>query len=407
MRQALAVVLSVAAFGPFAVRGSAEPVAMGDPRAAAAGVNAFTADLLRATAASGGNAFLSPYSISVAMAMARAGARGETASQIDAALHLPLDGPAAYRALVATLADAVRANDRPAYALSVANGLFSQKGWSFEPAFRATIARDYGAELQELDFGRTEAARKAINDWVAAKTKVRLRDIVPPGLPAPDTRLALANAIHFKAAWETAFNAGATTDRPFTVAAGRDVTVKSMSTTREMRYGETVDAQVLEIPYVEHASSMVVVLPKARDGLDALIAALTSQRLEAYAGRLEQRPVSLQLPKFTFTASIDAKRALQALGVKTAFSDRADFGGISSKDPVLIDAVLHKAFVAVDEEGTEAAAATVGLMAPTSAVGRPQEPTPFVVDHPFLFLIRHGRTGAILFAGRVVDPTER
>jgi serpin B len=415
MRRVALLPLAVVAASPLAHAGAEAPAEAA--RAAAVGVNAFTADVLRTTAASGGNSFLSPYSISVAMAMARAGARGATAAEMDAALHLPPDGPAAFRALVAALRDVpmttehvagdggrVERTTSPAYALSVANGLFSQRGWAFEPAYRSTIGADYGAELAEVDFKDGEAARKTINDWVAQKTKDRIKDIVPAGLPTPDTRMALANAIHFKASWAEPFPERMTADKPFTVAAGKEVQAKTMSITRSMAYGEHVDAQVLEISYRDRATSMVVVLPRAKDGLDALVAGLTPQRLESLLGTLAHRKVALELPKFSFTTAFDAAGALGALGIKAAFSPTADFSGITRSQPLFIGPVLHKAFVAVDEKGTEAAAATVVMMRAGSAP-RPDEPTPFVVDHPFLFVIRHVPTGTILFAGRVVDPT--
>jgi serpin B len=404
MRLAL---LALGALGLVPASVQASPVVpSGDPRPAAAAVNAFTADVLRSVAGSGGNAFLSPYSISVAMAMARAGARGETAAQMDAVLHLPPDPAASYRALVAVLASAPLTDDRtPAYSLSVANGLFCQRGFALEDAFRATIANDYGGEARELDFTRTEVARREINDWVASKTANRIRDVVPPGLPTPDTRLGLANAIHFKAAWHEAFFASRTTDKPFTVSAGRQVTVPTMGIVEDFGYGETPDARVLRIPYRYNAASMVVVLPKAVDGLDGLIAALTAERLEGYVSGLQTREVNVDMPKFSFTSAFDAKTMLQRLGIVAAFEEHADFSGISRKEPLLIGAVLHKGFVAVDEKGTEAAAATVVFPSPTASPEPAPEPVRFVVDHPFLFLIRHERSGAILFAGRVVDPT--
>lgn len=404
-----------AALPPTPAAAEGEPPTVGAPaKAAAAGVNAFTADVLRTAAASGGNTFLSPYSISTAVAMARAGAKGATAAEIDAALHLPADAPAAFHQLVAALGsvpvvhewkDGAR-SDVPAYALSVANGLFAQRGWAFAPAFGATLRDDYAAEFRDVDFKDGPGTRKLINDWVAAKTKDRIQDIVPPGLPLPDTRLALANAIHFKAQWAEPFQERATQDKPFTVAPGTVVTARLMARTGGLAYAETDDAQWVELPYQGGATSMVVVLPKANDGLDAVVKALTPARLDAGLAALAHRRVALELPKFSFTTSLDATSLLRTLGVRAAFAaDAADFTGITTEEPLFIGTVLHKAFVAVDEAGTEAAAATVVMMRAGSAM-RPDAPTPFVVDHPFLFLIRHRGTGAVLFAGRVVDPTK-
>jgi len=418
MRRIAAFLLALAAVVPPATPARAEgdaPVVGAPAKAAAAGVNAFTADLLRTTAATGGNAFLSPYSIATAVAMARAGATGATAAEIDAALHLPADAPAAFRELVAALASVPMVNtwtdgareQAPAYALSVANGLFAHRGWAFLPAFGATLRDAYAAEFREVDFLDGAGTRKVINDWVAAKTKDRIRDIVPADLPTPDTRMALVNAIHFKAQWAEPFSEKATLDKPFTVAPGKDVQAPFMVRSGDFLYAAAADAQVVELPYEGGATSMIVILPRTKDGLDALVAGLTPATLDARLASLAHQRVALELPKFTFTTSLEATSALRALGVRAAFAaDTADFTGITAEKPLFIGVVLHKAFVAVDEAGTEAAAATVVMMRTGSAM-RPQPPTPFVADHPFLFLIRHRATGAILFAGRVADPTSK
>jgi serpin B len=389
-------------------------------RAASDAVNRFTADLLKRVAAEGDNLFVSPYSIATALAMTRAGANGETAKQIDAVFHLPADAAAGFRELTAALANVPtekqwRGQDNPreaepVYALSIANGLFVQKGFPIRDAFRGTLATDYAAEFRDLDFrGDAAGARKTINGWVEEKTKQRIKDIVPEGLPTPDTKMALANAIWFKAQWAEAFREPATEDGPFTVSASKSVTAKRMSRVDSMAYLETGDAQAVEIPYRGGATSMIVVLPRAKDGLDALVKGLTPERLAALQPGKSWKRVLLKLPKFEFTTPLDVKSTLSAMGMPLAFDEkRADFSGISDAEPLVIGSVLHKAFVAVDENGTEAAAATVVLMVPTSAAPGPRdEPVPFVVDHPFLFLIRHNATGVILFAGRVVDPTAR
>jgi serpin B len=383
---------------------------------AAGAVNGFAADLLRRVAADGGNLFVSPHSIAMAIAMVRAGAAGDTAKEIDATIHLPPDAATAFRELTKSLADvpmesvwkANRADGKeevPTYALSIANGLFPQTGYPIKDAYRRTLASDYAAEFRDLDFLHDPVgARAAINGWVEEKTKQRIKDIVPPGMPPPDTKLVLANAIHFKAQWADAFNENATAVGPFTIAGGTDVKAKMMARTGSMMYVETDDAQVLEIPYRGGATSMLVVLPKVKDGLDAVVKSLTPYKLASLVP-LASRRVALKLPKFTFTTPLDVTGTLKAMGMPAAFDGRlADFSGITDEKPLFIGAVLHKAFVAVDEAGTEAAAATVVMMRAGSAM-HPEPPTPFVVDHPFLFLIRHRATGTILFAGRVVDPT--
>lgn len=373
----------------------------------------FACELFRAVGASGGNLFVSPYSLSTALAMTRAGAAGETAKQMDAVLHLPREFPAVFREMVAQLHDAPQVPEEggrgratvPAYTLAVANGIFSQKGWSFLDAFRKVVAEDFASEFQEVDFKVPEQARSAINQWVEAKTKDRIKDIVPAGLPRPDTRMALANAIHFKASWAEPFSEEMTADGPFAVAPGKDVVAKRMKKTGRFAYAETEDALWVEIPYRANETSMVILLPKAKDGLDAIVSKLDGEKLSTAMRSLASRKIALELPRFTFTSELDASSALSRLGMTDAFmAGKADFTGITTQEPLFIGAVLHKAFVAVDEKGTEAAAATVVLMRAGSAP-RPDEPTPFVVDHPFLFLIRHRKTGAVLFMGRVTDPT--
>ena len=335
----------------------------------------FACELARRLATKPENFFFSPYSISSALGMARAGAAGATAKQMDAVLHLPPDATASARALGNDLA-AIREMEQygkdgptkvPAYVLSVANGLFSQQGWTFLEGFRRSVAKDFHAEFHELDFARGEEARKAINGWVEDNTQHRIKDIVPPGLPTADTRLVLANAIYFKGAWANEFSVESTVDGPFTVAAGKDVTARRMKRHAHLSYAETPAAQWLELPYRGDEISMVVILPRAKDGVDAIVAGLEGEELGRALTSLRRRLVALELPKFSFTSQVELVRTLTALGMTDAFGPQAaDFTRITAEKPLYIGAVLHKAFVAVDEQGTEAAAATV-VMAPTGA----------------------------------------
>ena len=347
--------------------------------------------------------------------MTGVGAKGTTADELRAALHLPEGYGPASRELAKSVAsipmvreydnEKQRSVDRPGYSLSIANAIFSQRGWKFLDPFRKSVADDFLAEFRELDFARQAEARGEINDWVAKKTKDRIKDIVPEGLPTPDTRMVLANAIHFKAAWEDPFAEGGTEDAPFHAGSGKDVTAKRMRRVGRYLYADTPEAQIVELRYKSGETSMIVVLPKAKDGLAAIEKAATGEGFAAWMGALGSKRVDVQLPRFTVTSSFDLVPPLQALGVKAAFQPTADFSGIVVPPPPLyVGAILHKAFVAVDEKGTEAAAATVVMMRTGSAM-RPEDPIPFVVDHPFLFAIRHVPTGAILFLGRIDDPT--
>jgi len=235
------------------------PAPAGAVEELARGERDFAFDLHRLLAVDGGNVFASAYSISTALAMTGVGARGTTAEELRHALHLPEGYGPRYRELAKSITSIpmVREYDNerqrdvevPAYSLSIANAIFSQQGWKFLDPFRQSVAGDFLAEFRELDFAKPPEARAAINDWVAKKTKDRIKDIVPEGMPTPDTRMALANAIHFKAAWEEAFSEKGTVDAPFHTGSGKDVTSKRMRRVDHYLYGETPDAQVVELPY--------------------------------------------------------------------------------------------------------------------------------------------------------------
>jgi serpin B len=381
------------------------------PDAAARANNFFAADLYRTLSGTDGNLFFSPYSITTALAMTREGARGETSSEMDQVFHWDPRVPAAsHRALeIALRPGQVRegrgedAKDLPAFGLSVANALWAQEGLAVESPFTKTLADDFKAPLKRIDFRESAAARKIINDWVAEHTRDRIKDIVPEDLPTPDTLFALANAIWFKAAWTDPFQARWTKDAPFTTSAGETVTVPLMHRTGNCGYAEIEDAQVLEMEYRGGETSMVVVLPKAKDGLPAVAKRLDGKAIGKLIKSLERRHVQVKFPKFEITCPTDLTAILPKMGMPLACTaGKADFTGMTTEDPLFIGAVLHKAFVKVNEAGTEAAAATVVMM---MRGGRPEVQAYFTADHPFLFLIRHNKRGAILFMGWVTDPS--
>jgi serpin B len=384
--------------------------ARSDPRPVADGGNAFAVDIYRALKARPGNLFLSPYSISAALTMTRLGAAGETAKQMDEVLHLPEGAAAGHKALAAalrprTVTDGYGRESKkvPTHELHIANALWGQEGMPLKSPFLSNLRNSFGAPLERIDFRNTAKARKIINDWVATNTKDRIRDIIPPDLPTPDTRLALANAIYFKASWRHPFSERGTRIESFTNGAGAVVEVPTMSISKELGYAETADVQILELPYRADETSMVVVLPKEKDGLPALEEKLTAKGMAAMLEKIATRPVDVRLPKFSFTTALDLTAVLPAMGMPDAFDGgKADFSEMTDAERLYIGAVLHKAFVAVDEAGTEAAAATVVMMRKGGAPGVPVE---FRADHPFLFLIRHRPTGCILFLGRVDDPS--
>ena len=379
--------------------------------------SAFALALYPRLAAGGRNVLFSPYSIHTALAMARAGARGETAAQMDRVLRLPADGAAqAAESLVrsVTTAPSVKewladgtTSERAAYTLSVANALWGQQGYAFVPAFRQTVATSYGALFEEVDFRNGPAVRKRINDWVLSKTNDKVRDLVPDGLPTPDTRLALVNAIHFYALWTDPFSEQETQEKPFTDVRGVKSPVHLMRNTDHYRYLEDGKARVLAIPYRGGAAELLVVLPKDPAGLADLEKDLTPEALARWTGGGQYAEVALSFPRFRYEAPVDLGGHLAALGMLDAFDRaRADFTGIADVkgDPLFLGAALHKAFIAVDERGTEAAAATALMVPTTAAPGTPPPPIPFVCDRPFLFFLHHLPTGALLFVGRLATP---
>jgi serpin B len=372
---------------------------------------AFAFDLYRAVRQREGNLFLSPYSISVALAMTRTGAAGETASQMDTVLHLPSEGVAqGHRELARQLepplepeSDEEGAPRIPSYELKVANALWGQEGFTFREPFLALLGDAYRAPLARVDFTRSEEARARINAWVEEQTAKRIRNIIPEGQPSPDTRLALANAIYLKAPWREPFKLGRTAEAPFTTSTGEQVTAHFMHQSESLGYAGMDDLQVLSLPYRDERLSMVILLPRKEEGLGDLEARLDPEQLTEWLSALQPVHVRVTLPRFEFESSFDLTGTLAEMGMRDAFDqERADFSEMAEAK-LFIGLVLHKAYVGVDEEGTEAAAATAVLM---TLAGAPLEPTvEFRADHPFLFLIRHRDTGAILFLGRLTDPT--
>ncbi|MDA1194217.1 MAG: serpin family protein [Planctomycetota bacterium] len=376
--------------------------------AMAASANAFARSIYGRVASRDGNVFLSPYSVHAAMLLAQAGARGETAAAMRTGLALgEAEAGPGYAALLAALAPPMvqaglgeKREQLPAYELSVANTMWGQDGLAFEPDYLHALKGHFGAPLARVDFKDSGAARKAINDWVARETREKITDIVPAGLPPTDTLLALANAIYFKASWAEPFPERATKAAEFTGPNGEKSEAQLMNRVGHFHYAEVDGAQVLELPYRDGHLSMVVYLPTAHDGLPALERRLVQGELD---GERTPRMVNVKLAKFRVTWSADLTKTLAGMDMECAFdAARADFTGITRAEPLFIGIVLHKAFIDVDESGTEAAAATVVMMKRGSA--SPDKPLEFTADRPFAYEIRHRATGAILFSGRVLRP---
>ncbi len=371
------------------------------------GNNAFALELYAKLSREAGNLFLSPYSISTALAMTYAGAWGETEAQMAKVLHLGKNDKDLHAAFGKLVADLNAAGKEKGYQLSVANALWAQQDYKFLKDYTDLVAASYGAGLNLVDFkGATEAVRQTINAWVEKQTQDKIKELLKPGVLNALTRLVLTNAIYFKGDWASQFKKEATKDEPFTLTGGKKVNVPMMNQAAKFRYGETPAAQVLELPYVKEDLSMIMLLPKKADGLAELEQAMNAKTLADWTMRMRIREVIVSIPRFKMTCEFSLNGVLQELGMTDAFTDgKADFSGMDGSRYLSISAVVHKAFVDVNEEGTEAAAATAVVVALTAAVPR-EEPVVFRADHPFVFIIRDNRTRSVLFIGRVADPTK-
>lgn len=365
------------------------------------GNNRFALDFYRQLAGgSEENLFCSPYSVSTALAMTYAGARGNTAAEMAQTLQFPLPAEEFHCAMQG-LIHQINDPSREGYSLRVANRLWGQEEYPFLPAFLGTVAENYGAGLEQLDFiHEPEPSRLVINQWVEDQTNNKIKDLLPPGSVSPDTRLVLTNAIYFLGNWQYQFDPELTSDAPFYTAPGESITLPMMHQEQDLRYAKYDGIRVLEFPYNNEELSLVALLPDEIEGLSALEESLTLESLDTYLDGLSETSVSVHLPKFQMTCDLSLRDTLMAMGMTDAFTGAADFSGMDGTRSLFISKVIHKALIQLDEEGTEAAAATAVVMEYTSADPMPE----FRADHPFLFLIRDNITESILFVGRVIEP---
>jgi serpin B len=371
------------------------------------GNNAFALDLYGHLREQKGNLFFSPESISTAFAMADGGARGQTAAEMARVFHFTLPADQLHPAMGALLADMNAPH--PGYDLHVADALWAQQDARFLPSYLSLMQSDYGADFHRVDFKtQPEAVRGTINRWVEQQTNNRIQNLIGPGVLTPMTRLVLTNAIYFKGTWRNPFEKGATAeDGEFHLSGMQTVKAPLMHRTGAYRYYDGGAFQELELPYEGDDLAMVVLLPKQTDGLPALEQRFTAAAAQQWIDELAPaHKVILTLPRFTMTQEFELSGTLSAMGMPRAFTPAADFSGMTGKPEFSISAAIHKAFIDVNEEGTEAAAATSTVMVATAMLRPAQEPPPIIfrADHPFLFMIRDTKTGGILFMGRVEDP---
>jgi serpin B len=385
------------------------------------GNNEFAFDLYGRLRGKEGNLFFSPYSISTALGMTYCGARGQTETQMGAVLHFPFITKQTAELSISSklipdrqkfastfgriVKDLNNRGEKGGYELRVANALWGQRGYEFLEEFLELIKNNYNGRLNEVDFiGAAEAARQTINKWVEKKTNNKIKNLIQQGVLDSMTRLVLTNAIYFKGNWARQFEKDKTKDAPFTLADGEKVDAAMMNQTADFGYMETGSFQVLELPYVDNELSMIILLPKKIDGLDELEKTLTVENLSKWLKKLYKREVIVSVPKFKMTSQFSLASVLKSMGMTDAFSSNANFSGINGKRDLFVSAVIHKAYVDVNEEGTEAAAATAVTIKLTS-IGPSRTPV-FKADHPFMFLIRDNHSGSILFIGRVMNPNE-
>jgi len=367
------------------------------------GMNAFTAATYKNVAQGSGNLILSPFNIATALSMVLEGARGATANQIAATLHQHY-GDSYDAALAALQSELAKAGNGDGNQLLMANRVWVQRGFPIQAAFEKALADNYHAPLTPLDFaGSAGAARETINRWTAEHTKDRIKEIIGPGSLNRDSRMVLTSAIYFYGKWQAPFLTSRTEPGSFQTAAGAKTDAKFMNQTARFNYAENAASQILEMPYARTGIAFDVILPKSRDGLAAMEKSLTPENLTGWLGHLSDRKVQVIFPKFRAEAEFSLRSTLSAMGMPAAFSDAADFSGINSSSQLRISDVVHKAFVDVAEEGTEAAAAT-GTHVVMAAARMPEQPVVFRADHPFLFVIRDTRSGIILFIGRLTAP---
>ena len=358
----------------------------------------------------GENVIFSPISISLALSMTLAGAESSTEQAMKEALQLSLleeEIHPAFNAILLAIEksqeDLPEDSEGSKFQLNIANSIWTQTGYDFKEIFMDTLARHYGAGIYNVNFMEDpESARLAINDWIEEETEEKIKDIIPPGAINTLTRLVLANAIYFNGSWRYPFKESATTQAPFKLLDGSESNVDMMTLSGEsLLYSKGENYQAVQLPYLSPDFVMTILVPDEAAFLD-FESSIDTEKLGNILNELSFRPVNLKMPKFDFTTSVNAKDPLSTLGMEEAFfADSADFSGITDLEKLYISDVLHKATITVDEQGTEAAAATVVIM---RAESMPAEPISLIIDRPFLFFIRHESSGTILFMGHVVEP---
>lgn len=370
------------------------------------GNNAFGLDLYQSLRSEDGNLILSPFSISLALAMTYSGAKGETEAQMAEVLNFPAQSQThpAFNALDLMLeeTDIILDKDQEPMQLDIANAVFAEQTFAFLPDFLDTLSVNYGAGVRLMDFANNpDPSRKEINQWVSDETKDKINDLLPENAVTTSTKMVLVNAIYFKADWLSPFDANDTYDGTFTLLDGSEVTVPMMGQRMGIPYYVGNGYAAAELPYAGESAVMTVLVPDA-GRFEEVESQLNGAMFKEMLANLAPADVTLRMPKFEYESSFMLSDTLASMGMPLAFDEnRADFSGMTDQQALYIGNVIHKAFVAVDEEGTEAAAATAVIMEGASAVMPENE---LYIDRPFIYFIRDVESGQILFIGRVLNP---
>jgi len=364
------------------------------------GHTAFALDLYDVLRKDHGNLFFSPYCLSSCMGMVWAGARGDTESEIAQVFRFQLPQEQLHATASILQRSLNTGIEEALYQFLAANRIWGAVGYPWQESFLTTTQEEYGADLVQLDFAADPAAaRTTINDWIANQTAQRITDLLLPTMVTPATRLVLTAAVYFKGNWASRFDPEDTCPGSFDIGHNRCAEVTMMHQTDGFGYAEFSDLSILEMPYVGQDLSMVILLPERSDGLSALEAEFDAENLASWLSALEEEEVEVAIPRFAFSSGLTLETTLCQLGMPSIFDGSlADLSGMTEAEGLCLSVLVHQAFVSVDEEGSDAAAGTGGVIPP------PGEPPSFEADHPFLFLIRDRVTEAVLFLGRVVDP---
>jgi len=384
------------------------PEALGNKTSFNDAVNAFAFDLFRKISndpVNEGNIFYSPYSVFTALAMTYDGARNNTADEMKNVLNIEQDNDS-FHQYMESLYNYL--NENSDYNISTANALWVRENFELLEEYIDTIETYYGGRSSEVDFSKPEEAAEIINQWVENQTNNLIKNLVPSDVIDPVlTMLILTNAIYFKGTWQIKFDEANTTDKDFTDYEGNLIKVPTMrltGTENEFNYTETDDLQILELPYTGNEISMTILLPKEDAELSDVINSIDKDKISEWIDSMYETEIDIYLPKFKFETSYGLNDYLIELGMQDAFSSFADFSGIDGRPDLFISDVLHKAFINVSEEGTEAAAATAVVINLKSIDGGGSSRLTFNADHPFLFLIQHKETGTILSLGSIGNP---